>query len=113
MAEKNVEAINLASMNMILHAGNARELYNQSMDLVESGNFKDGEEMLIQAEQEITAAHKIQTRLLQDAIEEDQPLITVLMVHAQDTIMAVDSEIRLIRRLQKLYRLGAKQRGGD
>ena len=42
--------------------------------------------------------------LLQEAIEEEHPTITVLMVHAQDTIMAVDSEIRLIRRLQKLYR---------
>ena len=111
MSEKNAETINLASMNMILHAGNARELYNQSMDLVEAGNFSEGEALLAKAEREITEAHKIQTRLLQDAIEEEQPVITVLMVHAQDTIMAVDSEIRLIRRLQKLYRSGRGQGG--
>ena len=98
----NVENINLASMNMILSAGNARELYNQSMDCVENGDFTEGERL--RAEQEITEAHKLQTRLLQEAIEEEHPTITVLMVHAQDTIMAVDSEIRLIRRLQKLYR---------
>ena len=100
----NVEIINLASMNMILSAGNARELYNQSMDCVENGDFTEGERLLARAEKEITEAHKLQTRLLQEAIEEEHPTITVLMVHAQDTIMAVDSEIRLIRRLQKLYR---------
>ena len=38
----NVENINLASMNMILSAGNARELYNQSMDCVENGDFAEG-----------------------------------------------------------------------
>ena len=52
----NVENINLASMNMILSAGNARELYNQSMDCVENGDFTEGERLLARAEQEGYAA---------------------------------------------------------
>ena len=80
---------NAQSMQIILHAGNAREAYTKALDL---------------AETELTQAHRLQTRILQDAIEEDDPCIPILLIHAQDTMMSIDSEYRMACRFISLYR---------
>ena len=81
---------NAQSMQIILHAGNAREAYTKALDLAESGNFCDADSLLKEAETELTQAHRLQTRILQDAIEEDDPCIPILLIHAQDTMMSID-----------------------
>ena len=95
---------NAQSMQIILHAGNAREAYTKALDLAESGNFCDADSLLKEAETELTQAHRLQTRILQDAIEEDDPCIPILLIHAQDTMMSIDSEYRMACRFISLYR---------
>lgn len=65
--------------------GNAREAYTKALDLAESGNFCDADSLLKEAETELTQAHRLQTRILQDAIEEDESLYSHPPDHAQDT----------------------------
>ena len=84
---------NAQSMQIILHAGNAREAYTKALDLAESGNFCDADSLLKEAETELTQAHRLQTRILQDAIEEDDPCM-----------MSIDSEYRMACRFISLYR---------
>ena len=95
---------NAQSMQIILHAGNAREAYTKALDLAESGNFCDADSLLKEAETELTQAHRLQTRILQDAIEEDDPCIPILLIHAQDMMMSIDSEYRMACRFISLYR---------
>lgn len=45
---------NAQSMQIILHAGNAREAYTKALDLAESGNFCDADSLLKEAETELT-----------------------------------------------------------
>ena len=52
----------------------------------------------------LTEAHKIQTKMIQSAIEEDQPQLPVLFIHAQDTMMTIQSEYRIMKRMINLYR---------
>ena len=61
-------------------------------------------QILKEAETELTQAHRLQTRILQDAIEEDDPCIPILLIHAQDTMMSIDSEYRMACRFISLYR---------
>ena len=103
MGEYSIEELNSSSMQIILHAGNARELYNEALDQAEAGMESAVGSLLDAAEQEVVCAHRIQTRLIQGAIEQEHPDMTVLFIHAQDTLMSVDSEYRLVKRLIKLY----------
>lgn len=103
MNTNHIDQLNQASMSIILHAGNARDLYNEALHDIEAGKLESYKELLDRASDEIVEAHKIQTRLIQDAIEQEHPDITVLFIHAQDTLMTVDSEFRTIKRIVKLY----------
>lgn len=95
---------NAQSMQIILHAGNARESYTKALDLAEKGLYAEVDSLLNESESELTQAHRIQTQVLQDAIEEDDPCVPVLLIHAQDTMMSIDSEFRMAQRMITLYR---------
>lgn len=101
--ENPIDKLNLSSMNIILSAGNARDFYNEALDHAETGEMEGCEELMKMAEKEITKAHKIQTRMIQNAIEQEHPDMTVLFIHAQDTLMTVDSEFRMAKRMATLY----------
>lgn len=103
MSVSHIDELNQSSMNIILHAGNARDFYQEALDLAEAGNLDSCEELMKKANAEIVEAHRLQTHLIQDAIEQEHPDITVLFIHAQDTVMTVDSELRMVKRLMNLY----------
>ena len=44
------------------------------------------------------------TDVISFAIEEDDPCIPILLIHAQDTMMSIDSEYRMACRFISLYR---------
>jgi len=115
MVNDTISEINASSMQIILHAGNARDLYNEAIDCVETGCLDSYQELLQKAEKEITLAHKIQTKLLQDAIDEENPSLPLLLIHAQDTLMTVDCEFRIIGRLISMYKkiLNEKTKEGE
>lgn len=104
MDTNHIDALNQSSMNIILHAGNARDFYNEALDSAETGQLNSCEELLKKASEEINEAHRIQTRLIQEAIEQEHPDMTVLFIHAQDTLMTVDSEFRIVNRIMNLYK---------
>lgn len=103
MSSNHIDVLNQSSMNIILHAGNARDFYQEALDQAEAGSVASCGELLEKANEEIVEAHRLQTRLIQDAIEQEHPDVTVLFIHAQDTVMTVDSEFRLVKRLISLY----------
>lgn len=104
MDENHIDELNQSSMNIILNAGNARDFYNEALDHAETGETERCEELLKMAEKEIIKAHRIQTRIIQEAVEQEHPDMTVLFIHAQDTLMTVDSEFRMVNRMVNLYK---------
>lgn len=99
-----VEELNQSSMNIILMAGNGRELYSNAAEEAEAGHFYEADELMQKAHIEITRAHQLQTKLIQAAVEEERPILTVLFIHAQDTLMSIDSEYRMTKRFLTLYK---------
>lgn len=99
------DQLNEAAMQIILHAGDCRELLNEAVNLVlEDAPADDVQEKLKAAKKEIAKAHVLQTDMIQDSIADDELHTTLLFTHAQDTLMTINSEVNLVNSMIKLYR---------
>ena len=96
------EAVRVAT-TVILHAGNARTLAYGALKAADSGDMEGAEDKLDQAHDEITGAHVSQTELIQAEARGEGVPLTLLLTHAQDTLMVAISEVQMARRLLKMY----------
>lgn len=98
------DALNELSMNILVHAGNAREQLVQSLNNLEEGNFIEAKEKIKLARKEIVTAHGLQTDTLQMEANGQQIRYSTLFCHAQDTLMTAQSEILLSEHLIRLFK---------
>lgn len=98
--EKVVET----AMQVILHAGNARNIIREIGNKIENRLYKGVEEQLEIANNEIIKAHKAQTHLLQEEAGGITVDMTVLFAHAQDTLMATESELFFVKTIYNIER---------
>lgn len=98
------DQLNELSMNILVHAGNARENLVQSLALLETADFDGAQTKATQAHQEIVIAHGLQTETLQLEAEGEQIRYSTLFCHAQDTLMTAQSEILIGEHLIKLFK---------
>lgn len=91
------EDIIQTAMSIILHAGNARNLCRDAALKINNSDLNDIDMQLKEAEEEILLAHKAQTDILHLEAKGERVEMTVLLSHAQDTLMAVESEKYLIQ----------------
>lgn len=92
----------LNSMQIILHAGDAREATTEALNALKEFNINKARECLKKADEEIVEAHKAQTVELQREANGENPEFTVLLTHAQDTCMTVNSEINITKNLLEI-----------
>lgn len=104
MKQVNKEELASISMNVILHAGNARDYVFQSVNRASNGNFDGANELMEKANDEIATAHKAQTNTLQKEAEGVDIPYSPLFGHAQDTLMTVKSEMNIMREIIKIYK---------
>lgn len=96
------DEINEVAMQMILHAGNGRNLIKEALDKMDEDAFDEGEVLLKQAKKELNLAHNAQTKVVQYSME--HPIeINLLFTHAQDTLMTILSEHNIAKHLFKIY----------
>ena len=105
MDKTTIEQLNSAAMQIILHAGDCRNLLNEAInDLLDDKSEEEVKDKITQAKKEITKAHVIQTDMIQSSINEEELQTTVLFTHAQDTLMTINSEVNLVQSMIRLYR---------
>ena len=105
MDKTTIEQLNSAAMQIILHAGDCRNLLNEAInDLLDDKSEEEVKEKITQAKKEITIAHVIQTDMIQSSINEEELQTTLLFTHAQDTLMTINSEVNLVQSMIRLYR---------
>lgn len=103
------EKMNNAAMQIILHAGNCRELTMNALNEVEkNGSMENASGMIRKANDELLIAHREQTRIIQETIMDEEASPTLLFSHAQDTLMTIQSEYNLAIHLIKFYELLSK-----
>ena len=105
MDKTTIEQLNSAAMQIILHAGDCRNLLNEAInDLLDDKSEEEVKDKITQAKKEITKAHVIQTDMIQSSINEEELQTTLLFTHAQDTLMTINSEVNLVQSMIRLYR---------
>ena len=105
MDKTTIEQLNSAAMQIILHAGDCRNLLNEAInDLLDDKSEEEVKDKITQAKKEITKAHVIQTDMIQSSINEAELQTTLFFTHAQDTLMTINSEVNLVQSMIRLYR---------
>lgn len=100
------DELNMVSMQVILHAGNARTFVIDALTGLnnEKPNFQKIDEDLKKAHDEITKAHNRQTDMIQHESQGEFIPFSVLFSHAQDTLMTIQSELILVEKLVPIFR---------
>lgn len=103
MTEYTEENLNMISMKIILHAGDARNQVKKALDNLEEPDFVEAEHLLVDASEKLKKAHEAQTKAIQDMATGAKIPYSVLFSHAQDTLMTVMSEYNIAKQLVKLF----------
>ncbi|MXQ52687.1 PTS lactose/cellobiose transporter subunit IIA [Shimazuella alba] len=102
--EEELEKLSLLSMQMILHAGDARNDVMKALTCCEEEEYDSAEKLLEKANKNIVESHKLQTDTVQKEAQGEEPIFSLLFAHAQDTLMTVKSEYELAKRLVRVFR---------
>ena len=100
MSERN---INESAMKVILNAGDGRILIDEAIECMTENNFEAAKQKLEEAEKKVLAAHVAQTEVIQGQVSGEDVEYSLLFIHAQDTIMTINSELRIISKLLPLF----------
>ncbi|BBM18809.1 MULTISPECIES: PTS lactose/cellobiose transporter subunit IIA [Enterococcus] len=103
------DQLNQLSMNILVHAGNARDHLVHSLESLEAMNFAKAKEEVKAARQEVVIAHGLQTDTLQLEASGEQIRYSTLFCHAQDTLMTAQSEILIGEHLIRLFETFSKK----
>lgn len=74
-------------LKIIVSGGNARSSAMEAIRLAKEGNINGAREAIAKANDELSEAHLVQTKLIQDEARGDRKEVSLLMVHAQDHLM--------------------------
>ena len=91
------------SMQIILHAGDARVHCMNALKAIEKSDFELAKEEIKLANGEIVKAHHIQTNAISGETQGEPSDYSVLFAHAQDTLMTIYSEINIAKRMIKIF----------
>ncbi len=92
------------SFQILLYAGNARTEAYRALECARQNDFVGAAEHLKKSEAELTQGHQVQTRLLSRVAGGEQVPLSLILIHAQDTLMTCMSECSLIEQMIELYR---------
>lgn len=92
------------TMDIIINAGDARELISKALDNVADFNYKDAQKNMEKAKEKLLIAHRLQTAKLQEEAEGKEIEYSVLFTHAQDTLMTINSEYKLTAHLIEVFK---------
>lgn len=98
------DELNEIAMKIILCAGDGRALMCEAMEALEKGEDSLVDSKMKEAKKKVTEAHNKQTDVIQRTVLADEFHPTLLFIHAQDTLMTINSELYLVGHLIRLYR---------
>ncbi|WRS30543.1 PTS lactose/cellobiose transporter subunit IIA [Actinomycetaceae bacterium MB13-C1-2] len=94
-----IDEVHQVAMEIILNAGNGRTKIKSALVAMEECDFDKARTDLDAAQEEITKAHRAQTKLIQSEARGEEIPSSILFVHAQDTLMTIKSEQNIAERL--------------
>lgn len=93
-----------AIISVVMYAGNAHSLAMEAVSLAKSGSMDEAQRSLDEAGTALLEAHRLHAELLSlDARDELE--VRLLLVHAEDQLMAASLAIDFSKELVELHRL--------
>lgn len=98
------------AMQIILHAGDARLKLTEALNAAKQFKFDEAQSLFNEANDAITLAHKSQTEVIQSEASGQEYEFSLLFAHAQDTLMTINSEIRMTQQMIDILKIIAEKR---
>ena len=109
--EAQREQLAEVAMQIILHAGDARNLVMEALDEAGEGRYQEAEQKLVDAKEELRQAHVSQTGVVQSEAAGTRYEYSLLFTHAQDTLMTINSEVRMAQEMIQVLKVIAEKIG--
>lgn len=101
MSNLNMEEI---IFEIIGNAGEAKGLAYEALSAAQEGEYEKADEFLKEADNALLNVHSVQTKLIQEEAAGRKTEVSLLMVHAQDHLMAAIESKTLIEGMIKLHK---------
>ena len=98
------DSFETVAMEIISYAGDAKADGYEALHVARKGNFEEADKLLKLADEKITASHQIHLKLLGIDGQFKNINEQLLIAHAMDTLMTVNSELDLIREIVGILR---------
>lgn len=100
------------SMQVIINSCNGRDKVDEAFAKIAELKFDEARALLDAADGDMLKAHNAQTSMIQAQAAGEDTEYSLLFVHAQDTLMTSDAQLRIARNLipvvESLYKLATK-----
>ncbi|WEG73104.1 PTS lactose/cellobiose transporter subunit IIA [Vagococcus intermedius] len=100
---KSEEELIEVAMTIIIHAGDGRVKGYEAIEFARNGHFDQARVSLKEAHDEIVIAHHSQTNIIQGEMSGEKHAHSLLFAHAQDTLMTIASEVKLMAIFVELF----------
>ena len=102
--EEEREKMASIAKQIVIHAGDARNLIMEALDHAAEGLYDQAEDKLKEAREELRQAHIFQTEVVQSEAGGKKYEYSLLFTHAQDTVMTICTEMNLAKKIISMYR---------
>ena len=102
--EEEREKMASIAMQIVIHAGDARNLIMEALDHAAEGLYDQAEDKLKEAREALRQAHCFQTEVVQSEAGGKKYEYSLLFTHAQDTVMTICTEMNLAKKIISMYR---------
>ncbi|MBF0715094.1 PTS lactose/cellobiose transporter subunit IIA [Gemelliphila palaticanis] len=99
-----MENLKIVSMNIIANVGSARSKYIEAINASKCENFELAEKLCLEADEIFQKGHKIHSELLYNMANGENIDIDLLLLHAEDQLMATEMFRTLSREFIDIYK---------
>ena len=102
--EEEIDKTTQDAMTILIAAGEARNECKLAYEAVAAGDIALAEEKIAAADAKILEAHHVQTDHIQGVFRGEKQEYSLLLSHAQDTLMVIYSEIITAKQLVQVFK---------
>lgn len=100
--------INMVAMQVILSACTGRDKVDEALNCMVQNDFDKAQCLLDEADAHLLKAHVAQTQMIQSQAAGEDTEYSLLFIHAQDTLMTSNSEMRIAKNILPVFKAQAK-----
>lgn len=105
--------INSVAIEVVMNAGDGRMKIDEALAAIAEADLGRAEVLLKEAEELVVKAHNAQTEIIQSQVGGENMEYSLLFIHAQDTIMTVNTELRMTKKLLPIVKMLMLKKEGE